>query len=238
MWLHVADIWAKKRPKKSGQFLYEQTGSKERANARSNSRSWWVATDISVIEFAGTDRDVHKFKHPPRTFGRGCVLVVDGGKQACPCCTTLSTPSLCASQSGFPQPPVMPFYYSLANNCHVQVFVGNYWIRHHCWRTCLGKWLLSMLCPLLLCRETCLWLSEHSKSIIHRPGKTSTATCCWFGISCPTDWIIQIIVFLQRQKTQLIRGSSSVCPSFSMETARTLLGLLQAAHLGPTFYIL
>lgn len=56
--------------------------------------------------------------------------------------------------------------------------------------------------------------------------------------SHPTDWIIQIIVFLQRQKTQLIRGSSSVCPSFSMETARALLGLLQAAHLGPTFYIL
>lgn len=169
MWLHVADIWAKKTPEKSGQFLYEQTGSKERANAWPNWRSWWVA---AVIEFAGTERDVHK--HPECMFGRGCVLVVDGGKQACnityhpfntfsTCLTVWLSTAFCNALLSQPCKQLLcsSLGWKLLNT-------------HQCWRICLGKRLLSMLCPLFLFRETCLWIYEDPKSIIHRPGKTGT----------------------------------------------------------------
>lgn len=181
-------------------------------------------------------------------FGRGHVVVVDGGKQACNIMyqpfNTFPTCFMVWLSTGFSHALLIQLCKQLPCSSLCWKLLNT----HHFWRICLGKWLLSMLCPPLLFRETCLWslievclwsmISEDSKSIIHRAGRTGTNHCCWFGISCPTDWIIKIIVFLQRQRTQLISRNSSICPSFSMKTARAPLGLLQAPHLGPAVYTL
>lgn len=114
----------------------------------------------------------------------------------------------------------MPFYHNLGNNCHVQVFVRNNWIRTTAGEYAWDNGCSPCIAHYCLERTACdIWGFQ----IDHPPDheRQGLTTCCWFGISCPTDWIIWIIVFLQRQKTQLIRGISSVCPSFSVETART-----------------
>lgn len=122
--------------------------------------------DTSVITFAGTDRDAYKLmhKHQQCKFGRRGVLV---GKSK-PCnirCHPFNT-STCftvwlstafsnafLSQSS-KQLLCSSLCWKLLNMCHF-------------WRICLGKWLLSMLCPLLLFRETCRWISEGSQSTSH-----------------------------------------------------------------------
>lgn len=52
MRLHLADMWAEKTPRKFGQLLYEQRGSRKRTMAWSSLRSWWVTIGALLIESA------------------------------------------------------------------------------------------------------------------------------------------------------------------------------------------
>lgn len=175
MWLHFADIWAKKTPEKSGQFLYEQTGSKGRAVAWSSlRRSWWVAVDASLIEFARDHKDVHKVKiSTERVWEGACGVGWWGKDKACkityhpfntfPPCLTVSISTAFTNV----------FYPSLIKSCQVKLLLK---ITEYAplLEIVPGTRMLSTLCPPSLFREACLWIYEGFESIIHKPGRRGT----------------------------------------------------------------
>lgn len=119
--------------------------------------------------------------------------------------------------------PNVFFYERLINNS-CQTFVENSWLF-----TTSGEFAWGNVCS--PCFTHCYHLIPNLLPT-NREGEEPT-TSCRFGISHTTDWIILTFGLLLRQKTQLLRSSSLVCPPSSMESARAPLGLLQTAHLGP-----
>lgn len=176
MWLHLADIWATKTPKKSGQFLCEQTGSRKSCGTvffkkQLMSHCGWLPDGI-----CRDSRDVPKFEYRQSESGRGPVFLVDGGKRACKITyhpfNTFSTCLTVLRSTAFSN----VFLWRSNKLLLHQAFVENYWICTTFGEFALGKWLLSMLWPLLLFREACVWISEGSKYVGRKPGRREGPT--------------------------------------------------------------
>lgn len=220
---HSADMRAEKTPRKPGQWLYEQRGSRKRAMAGSSLRSWWVTIGALLMESVEVTEMPASLNINRASLGGACVTGW-WGKASLWSKVPFLQLLLCKPH----RLPLVSCYESLINNGHIKLLLETIDYAP-LWGTLPREVAALYASPTVIIRV--LWI------ISNQEGEGPT-TSCRFGISHTIDWIILISVFATKTGNLATQGKQVNLSTFLHSVRQSPPGVAAASSLGLAFHAL